>query len=291
MEPGGSLRAIAGSRRHSVIAIAMIGPGCRHEAGGKKRIVHPSPSPEARPRSYRANLEALVAAQKPPRGTAAYSRLVNRPLGRRVAAATSLIGMTPNVATAISSVMSGSALAMLVLLEPSWLVGLGIAVLLAGGYVMDSVDGQLARLASGGSLRGEWLDHTVDTFKNSFLHLAVLISWYRFAPIDNPAILLVPIGYEVIQMVEYFSQMLMPSLRARGGAVAPPSDAREHPLRKWVLLPNDYGVLCWLFVLMAWPMVFAVAYTGFFVINALFLSLALAKWWRELGRLDAIAEH
>ena len=55
------------------------------------------------PGGYRANLDALQRAQKPARGTAAYSRLVNRPLGRRVAAAAATTGMTPNVATVISA--------------------------------------------------------------------------------------------------------------------------------------------------------------------------------------------
>ena len=56
-----------------------------------------------------------------------------------------------------------------------------MSVLLASGYVMDSVDGQLARLRGSGSLSGEYLDHTVDCVKTATLHLAVLISWYRFA--------------------------------------------------------------------------------------------------------------
>lgn len=236
---------------------------------------------------FHENLTALVAAQKPPRGTAAYSRFVNRPSARYVAAAGHSLGLTPNMATAISATMSGLALAVLAIAEPTKPVGVLIAVLLAGGYVMDSVDGQLARLRGEGSLSGEWLDHTVDTFKESFLHLAVLISWYRFPPVDEPTLLLVPIGFQVFSMVGYFGIMIMPGLRGKGGAPARSTDGAEHPLRKWLLLPEDYGVLCWIFVFLGWPLVFVPLYTAMCLAKAALVCVALRKWWRELRALDA----
>src|SRR5699024_6563263 len=70
---------------------------------------------------YTENLEALRAAQKPARGTAAYGRYVNRPAGRVVAAWAHTVGMTPNVATAISAVLSGSGLVLIALARPSLL--------------------------------------------------------------------------------------------------------------------------------------------------------------------------
>jgi len=106
---------------------------------------------------YRANLSALRAAQKPSRGVAAYGRYVNRPAGRVVAGVVHQIGMTPNVATAISATLSGLGILLLAAVEPSAWSAVAIPVLLAAGYVMDSVDGQLARLRGRGSVRGEWL--------------------------------------------------------------------------------------------------------------------------------------
>ena len=67
----------------------------------------------AAPSGFRANLAALRAAQKPPRGTAAYSRYVNRPLGRIVAAVLHTVGMKPNQATAISATLSAGAIVLL----------------------------------------------------------------------------------------------------------------------------------------------------------------------------------
>lgn len=204
-----------------------------------------------------------------------------------MAAAVHVLGMTPNTATAISAAMSGSALAVLAIAEPTWPMGLLVASLLAAGYVMDSVDGQLARLTGNGTLSGEWLDHTIDSFKTSALHLVVLISWYRFPPYEDPRILLIPIAFQVIQMVEYFGIMSMPELRKRGGDTdRARAQVPEHWMRKWLLLPNDYGVICWSFALMGWPTLFFLTYTLFFVANTGAICLALRKWWRELRRLD-----
>jgi len=236
--------------------------------------------------TYAANLRALTAAQKPARGTAAYSRRVNRPLARRVAAAADLVGMTPNVATAISATLSGAGLVLLAAVPPSVPLGLVVAVLLAAGYVMDSVDGQLARLQGRTSVAGEWLDHTVDCAKTSASHLAVLVAWYRFPPVEDRAWLLVPVAFAIVDAVCFFGLIAMPLLRTVHHAPAPAPAGREHPLRPWLLLPTDYGVFCWVFALAGFPLAFVAGYSLLFALNAAALALALTKWWRELTALD-----
>jgi len=238
------------------------------------------------PMSFAEGLTALRAAQKPNRGTAAYSRRINRPAGRIVSAAVNTVGMTPNQATAISATLSATAIALIVLVEPTVISGIAIAVLLAGGYVMDSVDGQLARLRGQGSKSGEWLDHTVDSFKTASLHLAVLISWFRWPAHEDDRWLLVPIGFAIVGVVTFFGLMLMPTLRPKQ-AVEPTDDSSENPLRQFALLPTDYGFQCWLFVLLGWPLAFSWAYTVVFVCCSAALALAMRKWWRELRALDS----
>ncbi|MFD7078187.1 CDP-alcohol phosphatidyltransferase family protein [Nocardioides sp. NPDC059952] len=242
---------------------------------------------ERAPGGFRTHLEALSRAQKPSLNTAAYSRLVNRPAGRVVAAAAHTLGASPNQVTALSATLSAAGLAVLALVEPRWWTGVLVAVLLAAGYVLDSSDGQLARLRGGGSRSGEWLDHTIDCFKTASLHLAVLVSWYRFGPATD-GWLLVPLGFEVVAVVTYFGLILMPTLRpAASGA---PVAVHENPLRKWALLPMDYGAQCWMFVLLGLGMVFSWIYALVFVCNAVALAIALRKWWRELRVLDGSAE-
>jgi phosphatidylglycerophosphate synthase len=195
--------------------------------------------------------------------------------------------MTPNQATAISAAFTCAGLIVLATVQPGAAMAVAVAALLAAGYVMDSVDGQLARLRGGGSLSGEWLDHTVDCFKTCTLHLAVLISWYRFPPVDFEYALLVPIVFQVVDVVSFFGLIAMPLIRA--SRPAPPTggaSATESPLRKWLILPTDYGFVCWTFVLLAWPAAFFTAYTALMLANGGVLVLALRKWWRELRAID-----
>lgn len=243
------------------------------------------------PSRYRSNLERLTSAQKPARGTAAYSRLVNRPLGRRVAAAVATTGMTPNTATVVSALLSGAGLVVVALVEPSPVIGILVALLLASGYVMDSVDGQLARLSGAGSRSGEWFDHTVDCFKTTGLHLCVLVSFFRFPPVDGSWVLLVPLLFTLVQTVTYFELILMPYLRRKEGTPTPDSTpGTEHPLRTWLLLPTDYGTLLWSFVLLGFPVAFVAAYGFLAAVNTAALVWGLRKWWRELRALD-VAGH
>jgi phosphatidylglycerophosphate synthase len=183
--------------------------------------------------------------------------------------------------------LSGLGISLLALGSPGALLGVAVAVLLAAGYVMDSVDGQLARLRGGGSKSGEWLDHTIDCFKVSLLHLAVLVSWFRFPFYSSTAVLLVPIGFEVVAMATYFGLILMPTLRVAPAFGVPSVPLVENRWRKWLLLPLDYGVVCWSFLLLIWPPLFAAAYFFMFLASAGGLALALRKWWRELRVLDA----
>ena len=53
------------------------------------------------------------------------------------------------------------------------------------------------------------------------------------------------------------------------------------------MLPVDYGVLCWIFVL--WPLAtwFAVVYACLLVVNIATLVYFTLKWYRELVVLDS----
>lgn len=230
----------------------------------------------------------LKNAQKPSFGTPAYSRMINRPLGRRFAALGHSIGMTPNQATAISATLSGAGIATIAIARPGVAVAIAVPLLLALGYVMDSVDGQLARLAGGGSKSGEWLDHTIDCFKTSALHAAVAISWYRFPVSEHDWVLLIPLAFGVVAAASFFGLILMPTLRPRPDAGKDSTEVRvEHPLRTYALLPVDYGIVCLSFVTLAWHSAFLVVYSALFLAAAGALALALRKWWRELRALDA----
>lgn len=238
---------------------------------------------ETNPRGYRESLERLRASQKPSAGTPLYSRLVNRPLGRRFAAVVYGWGWTPNGVTFVSAGFTFTAVALIALVPPAWWLGPVIAALLMIGYALDSADGQLARLRGGGSVQGEWLDHTVDAAKLLTIHLAILVAAYRFLDLP-PVWLLVPIVYLVVDCLFFFGMMERDLLLARtAGGKAPPSQASSSVLRAILILPSDYGFFCLICVLWGFPLVFFGAYTVMLVGNAGILLVALVKWYRQLG--------
>jgi phosphatidylglycerophosphate synthase len=246
-----------------------------------------SPAGATTKESFAEVVARLAAAQKSRApGAPAYSIYVNRPLGRLLAASAYLAGLTPNAVTAISAVFTFSGIVIIALVPPAPLTGLGIGLLLILGYALDSADGQVARLRGGGSPAGEWLDHVVDAAKISSLHLAVLISWFRFLALPSELLLLVPLGFAIVAAVLFFAMILNDFLRARDD-----SGRRDRPagggIRSLLVLPTDYGVLCIAFLLFGLPAAFVPVYGLLFVANTAYALLALPKWFREMGRIPS----
>ncbi|MGY1733756.1 CDP-alcohol phosphatidyltransferase family protein [Geodermatophilus sp. SYSU D01045] len=228
----------------------------------------------------------LAGAQKGAQGAPAYSRFVNRPLGRVLAALAFHAGLTPNAVTAVSAGWTTAGIVLLAVAPPAWATGAAVAACLVLGYALDSADGQLARLRGGGSPAGEWLDHVVDSAKIASLHLAVLLCLTR---VDGLARgwLLVPLGFSVMAVVHFSATLLNEALRARHGVRtrAAATDTRPSVLRSLLVAPTDYGVLCLVFVLLGAPAVFLGAYGLLALGTAGYVVLALGRWYREMGAL------
>lgn len=230
------------------------------------------------------SVHRLRSAQKSAKGAPLYSVLVNRPLGRVFAAAAYQAGLTPNQVTAISAVFTFAGIGVLAAAEPSWAVGVIVAVLLVLGYALDSSDGQLARLRGGGSLLGEWLDHVIDSVKIVSVHLAVAVMAYRFLP-GSDLWLLIPLLMTVVSVVHFFGFLLTDLLRRGNGA---PKRTGDFSLMMSVAkLPTDYGVLCLVFVLIGAPLVFMGVYTLITICTALYTVLVLTRWAGQVRALDA----
>ena len=243
----------------------------------------------ARPRPaepFAQTLARLGGAQKGAAGAPAYSRFVNRKLGRYLAAVAFHAGLTPNAVTGISALCTFSGIAVLALVPATWPVGVLVAALLAVGYALDSADGQLARLRGGGSPAGEWLDHVVDSAKIASIHLAVFLGLSRVEDLAR-GWLLVPLAFSVVAVVHFSATLLNEALRAQHGVRtrAARSDARPGVLRSLLVAPTDYGVLCLVFVLLGAPAVFLGAYGLLALGTAGYVVLALGRWYREMGAL------
>jgi CDP-diacylglycerol--serine O-phosphatidyltransferase len=228
-----------------------------------------------------ASLHSLAAAQKTSRGVPAYTLHVNRPLGRVVAAVAHELRLTPNQVTTISGLLSLAGILVIALVDTSVGSGIAAAVLLALGYVFDSADGQLARLRGAGGPVGEWYDHVLDCAKTVALHAALLIATYRFVA-DPPAWhLLLPLAFQLVGVVLFFSTILAEQLLR--GLGAPRAAASGSPLRSVLMLPVDFGVTCIVVALLGVPQVFWPAYGLLFVAACGFLLLYLVTSYRRLS--------
>ncbi|RLV70269.1 CDP-alcohol phosphatidyltransferase [Streptomyces sp. CBMAI 2042] len=231
-------------------------------------------------------LRELRGAQKSAKGVSLYSRYVNRPAGRLLAAGAYRAGLTPNQVTLISALFTYAALAAVALVEPSWTLALLVYAALAIGFAFDSADGQLARLTGRGGPDGEWLDHVVDCGKLVLVHTAVLISFYRFGELPSDAWLLLPLGFQLAAVVTFCAGLLREKLgKAAAGAPTGTTAAPVSRVRAVALLPADYGVFCLVFLLLGAPGAFRAGYAVLAVVHTLFLAAFLTKWFRELRAL------
>lgn len=227
---------------------------------------------------------ALANAQKSNRNAPAYSRWVNRPVGRILAATAYKLGLTPNQVTGVSAVATFAGIIAIALAEPSVFSGIVIAMLLMLGYALDSADGQLARLRGGGSLAGEWLDHVVDSIKMATIHVAIAVMWFRNLAGWPLATTLIPLTYTAQAAIWFFTIMLTEQLErmtgtkaAREQTIGPPSR-----LRSILAIPSDYGFLSLTFLLLGWFTGWRVLYTVVAAYNVALLAVQLVKWYRRI---------
>lgn len=241
----------------------------------------------AEPMTFRGCLARLHHAQKPGAGVPAYTRWVNRRLARYAAAGAVVLRLSPNAVTAASAVLSFSGLLILLLFPPSVLSGLGAAGLLAAGYVLDSADGQVARVTGRGGPSGEWLDHVVDSVRTPAIHLVVLAGLAAYSGLPSWALLL-PGFYCLLSCGQFMSQILAEQLirqrrdspeaqQGPGATVSGPG-----PLRSFLLLPTDAGSLCWVFLLWGMPPVFYAAYGSLFLLNLVASAASMRRKHRAL---------
>lgn len=225
----------------------------------------------------------LKNAQKSNTGAAAYSRFVNRPIGRVFAAAAFTRGMTPNQVTVLSSVFTYTGISLLFWGPAEVWTGLTTGLLLMIGYALDSADGQLARLRGGGSPAGEWLDHMSDALKMSSIHLGVLVMWFRHYDVPT-AMLAVPLGFQIVSSVFYVGVILTEVLRRPLGLTSSGGVLRTRWFFTFAVLPTDYGLMILLMFTIGWPQFFTPVYTIVAILHALLLLAALPRWYRSLAR-------
>lgn len=229
----------------------------------------------------------LVTAQKPPHGVAAWSRFINRPLGRHIAAVAYRLGLSPNQVSIVSAILTFSGIALIAGTELNAWTSILVGLLLVAGYAVDSADGQVARLTGTSSVLGEWLDHTFDCLKTASVHLAVVVHMFRFVDLDGAWMYAVPLAYSVVAVELFFGQILMDQLRraAHAGTRGPQTGSLSI-VGSLAKLPFDYGLLAAVLGLLHWWNAFFVLYSLLLVGTTLALLVALSRWVRMLRSID-----
>ncbi|PKI90836.1 CDP-alcohol phosphatidyltransferase [Actinomycetales bacterium SN12] len=230
--------------------------------------------------SFGEAIKNLGTAQKSGAGVPAYTRWINRRVARLFAAIFCHAGMSPSSVSLLSIVFTMFGLSLFISLNQHPVAaGLLGAVLLAIGYALDSADGQLARLQGSSSLRGEWLDHTLDAIRLPAVHLALATAMLLRG---ETVMAIVAALFSIMASAAFLSQNL-------GGLLRDQSRNERIEVRRfqsWLLLPVDPGVLCWTFAL--WPLLplFTVVYLFLFVTNLAHVSASARRRWRELDQGD-----
>ncbi|MGW3175867.1 CDP-alcohol phosphatidyltransferase family protein [Streptomyces sp. NPDC001153] len=238
---------------------------------------------------FTETLRQLSTAQKPAKGVSVYSRLVNRPAGRVMAALALRMGATPNQLTLLGALFTFPALAAIALLRPAPVMSVCVGAALALGFALDAADGQLARIQRSASLSGEWLDHVLDCVRIVTLHSVVLVTFYRFFVLPSPLFLLAPLVFQFAAVVIFFAGILTQKLKG-ARAAAKPAGGSASALGAVLLLPVDYGTTCISFLFLGSPDVFLALYCGLLLAHVLFLVAFLVKWFRELHQLQRPAQ-
>jgi phosphatidylglycerophosphate synthase len=236
---------------------------------------------------------SALRARKPGAGVPAYLRWVNRPLGGMVAVRAAAAGWGPDTLTWLSAACSAAGICVLVTAPAVGGSGILVAVLFAVGYVLDSADGQLARLSGRASARGEWLDHVLDSVRMPAVHLAVAVALALRHGV-HPAWSLVPLAFSLVATGTFMAQILAEQLRRGASSSGAVTAARRHDARlqprepsgRWrslLLLPVDFAAVCWCFLVWGEAGLFLGVYLVLFVANTAYFGLVCLRKARLLA--------
>lgn len=230
--------------------------------------------------SYAEARRTLASAQKAGAGVPAYLRWVNRPLGGQAAVIAATWGGSPNGVTALSA-MAGAVGVGVLAGFPEWWAGPVTAVLLLIGYILDSADGQLARIQGRGGPAGEWLDHVVDGVRAPLVHIAVAVHLLR----TDAALWLVLVAalFSVVVSGWFLSQLLAEKLLPKEPRST--EDSRRGILESFIKQPQDPSTTYVILAFIGLPVMFAVLYTALFAWHVLIFAGSLRRKHAQLVSL------
>lgn len=235
---------------------------------------------------FAQSFEELRLAQKGKKGVPLYTLCVNRPAGRVVAAALRNTRFRPNHVTLAGAALTYGALLWLAFGSGSGPVFALVGALLAAGFVLDSADGQLARIQGRSSKLGEWLDHLLDSGRIVLLHGAVLCFLLRATAIPPLWLAVLCGSFLFANSVIFFAGALFDQLNRQSAPPTLAGSSEGNWLKRSVLtLPVDYGTTCIVLLMLPWPGVFLPCYAALALFHCLFGAAYVTKFHRSLARM------
>lgn len=170
-----------------------------------------------------------------------YTVHINRRLARLISP--KVKKSTPNQITFWGFCVLLAALALILIYAGTiWIVF--AYLLLAFNYVLDSVDGQVARLRNMSSPLGEWLDHSLDGLRMILLHLAFAYVIFTHTDGETLSIGLIAFAANITFMTSnyFFSILKDKILQQRTGDQLQGFKGIKKTLVMVFSFPADYGI-------------------------------------------------
>ncbi len=193
-----------------------------------------------------------------------YTRIINRPLGLYLAKR--LTFFSPDAVTLAAFAILTIACILLPKLANTWWAFI-IWPMLVLNYALDSADGQLARVQGSQSLRGEWLDHTLDgtrivLINCAFLVAVVLSSDFKLIHIGMTAFVICILSQVTIYVASNFRVFI---LKTRLGNELEGIDGLMGTVKKVLAAPADFGLFIIVSIFLVDLKLFVPIYAGYAV--------------------------
>lgn len=189
-----------------------------------------------------------------------YTRFINRRLALPVTYMACRYNVSPNTLTGVGQALHLGGCLLLLVVRPLLLIyALFAYVLFVVAYVLDSSDGQVARVTNTSTMFGEWFDHVGDFVK--LMSTNLVYGWWLVVETNTSN----DIAYAIFAVAILGQSTHYISPQFRDLILRPASTQRnlEHPaikLMKYLGTVTEWGVFIMLVVLLPFDDVFPWAY-------------------------------
>jgi phosphatidylglycerophosphate synthase len=148
--------------------------------------------------------------------------------------------ITPNQVTFLATIVALGSAAMFILL-PGWPGALAAALVFHLSFVLDCVDGQLARLKKIASKIGHHLDFLMDEIKAFFMLGAVTVRLWRFETDPAQATLYLIVGLAALACLGTGLSLTTFMRREEYGAKPPTEEGQPAEVKRGLLFPIEWA--------------------------------------------------